>query len=341
MLKENPFLGVIAVDAFALAKDNLIRVDLKQISENPGPFCMSFGFHLRPLIRSIEEFGLINTPIVTRDKEGRVEVVAGYRRILALKRLQKEEVPCRDLSDAGLTSLQLLLFNLHDNLATRSFNEVEKGMILNRLIPHVPKEDIIRHFMPLLDLPSHEPSLDVFLRLEELDHSMKESLVHAGISFQTAKAFVDMDTESRSTLFEWIANMKLNLNQQNQFITYTTDISIKEQKKIAQIFKEKRILELLNDKNINIPQKAKSLLNILKSRRFPSLTRAEEAFHKTVSRLGLPNGISVHHPPFFEGPDYRLEILFRDGDQLKERIDALGRISGLKSLGDPWQEEEV
>ncbi len=341
MLKEKPFLGVIDMDAFALAKENPIRVGLKQISENPGPFCMSFGFDLKPLIRSVEKFGLINTPIVTKEKEGRVEVVAGYRRILALKHLQWEEVPCRDFSDAGLTSLQLLLFNLHDNLATRPFNEVEKGMILNRLIPHVPKEEILSHFMPLLELPSHEPSLEIFLRLEELDYSMKESLVYARISFQTAKAFVDMDTESRSALFEWIASMKLNSNQQSQFIAYAADISIKEQRRIAQIFEEKQILELLNDKNLNIPQKAKSLLNILKCRRFPLLTRSEGAFQKTVSRLGLPEGISVHHPPFFEGPDYRLEILFGDGEQLKEKVDALGKVSGLGSLGDPWQEEEM
>ena len=340
MFKEKPLLGVIAMKTFAWAKDNPVSVDLKLISENPGPFCMSFGFDLKPLIRSIEEFGLINTPIVIRDKEGRVDVVTGYRRILALKHLQREEVPCRDLSDAGLTSLQLLLFNLHDNLATRSFNEVEKGMILNRLIPLAPKEEILRQFMPLLDLPSHKPTLDGFLRLEGLDHSMKEALVHGRVSFQTAKVFLDMDTESRSVLFDWITNMKLNLNQQNQFILYTTDISIKEQKSVPQVFKEEHILNLLNDKNMNTPQKAKALLNILKSMRFPALTRSEEDFEKTVSDLGLPDGTSVQHPPFFEGPDYRLEILFRDGEQLKKRINALGKIDGLESLGDPWEEEE-
>ncbi|NIR16796.1 MAG: ParB N-terminal domain-containing protein, partial [Desulfobacterales bacterium] len=48
---------------------------------------------LKPLIRSIEKFGLINSPIVTKDSEGRMEVVAGYRRILALKHLQWEEIP--------------------------------------------------------------------------------------------------------------------------------------------------------------------------------------------------------------------------------------------------------
>ncbi len=321
--------------------EDSILVALKAISENPGPYCMSFGFDLKPLIRSVETFGLINRPIVTKDREGRVEVVAGYRRILALKHLQWEEIPCRDLSQAGLSSFQLLLLNLYDNLATRQFNQVEKGMILNRLSAHVSRDEILRDFMPLLDLPSHEPTLEVFLRLEGLDQTIKESLVHARISFQTVKALVQLDPESRATLVEWITATRLNTNQQNQLIAYTIDISYRDQKKISELLKEKQISDIFKSKKLNNPQKSKLLLNFLKSRRFPSLTRFEKAFQEKTASLGLPDGISIHHPPFFEDPDYRLEILFKNGEGLREKIDALGKVSALESLGDPWKEDEV
>jgi ParB-like chromosome segregation protein Spo0J len=329
------------MDLLEMTKEDSVFVALKEISENPGPYCMSFGFDLKPLIRSVETFGLINSPIVTKDREGRVEVVAGYRRVLALKHLQWEEIPCRDLSHAGLSSLQLLLLSLYDNLATRQFNEVEKGMILSRLSPHVSRDEILRDFMPLLDLPSHEPTLEVFLRLEELDQSTKESLVHARISFQTVKALVQLDPESRATLLECITATKLNTNQQKQFIAYTIDISSRERKKISKLLKEKELLDIFKSKNLNNPQKAKLLLNFLKSRRFPSLTRFEKAFQEKTASLGLPDGITICHPPFFEDPDYRLEILFKNGEGLREKIDALGKVSGLGSLGDPWKEDEV
>ncbi len=324
-----------------MTKKDFTLVALKAISENPGPYCMSFGFDLKPLIRSVEKFGLINSPIVTRDREGRVEVVAGYRRILALKHLHWEKIPCRDLSQAGLSSLQLLLLNLYDNLATRQFNEVEKGMILNRLSSHVSRDEILRDFMPPLDLPSHEPTLEVFLRLEDLDQTIKESLVHARISFQTVKALVQLDPESRATLVEWITATKLNTNQQNQFIAYATDISHRDQKKISELLKEKEFLDIFKNKKLNNPQKTKLLLNFLKSRRFPSVTRFEKAFQEKTASLGLPNGITIYHPPFFEDPDYRLEIFFKNGEGLKEKIDALGKVSGLESLDDLWKEDEV
>ncbi len=324
-----------------MRKENFLLVALKEISENPGPYCMSFGFDLKPLIRSVETIGLINRPIVTKDREGRVEVVVGYRRMLALKHLQWEEIPCRDLSHAGLSSLQLLLLNLYDNLATRPFNEVEKGMILNRFSPLVPRDEILRDFMPLLGLPSHEPTLEIFLRLKELEQPIKESLVRGRISFQTVKALLPLDPESRATLFDWMTAIRLNTNQQNQFMAYTTEISTREQKKISELLGEKALLDIFNITKLNNPQKARLLLNFLKSRRFPSLTRFEMAFQEKTESLGLPDGITIYHPPFFEGPDYRLEILFKNGERLREKIDALGKVRGLESLGDPWKEDEV
>lgn len=318
-----------------------IRVDLRAISENPGPYCMSFGFDLQPLIRSIQVSGLVNSPIVTMEPDGRVDVVVGYRRILALKQLQWEEVPCRDLSGAGLSPLQLLLFNLHDNLATRKFNEVEKGMILNRLIQHVPREEILRDYMRLLELPSHAPTLEIFLSLKRLDQAMKESLVYARISFQTIKAFMEMTPETRSILFQWMETLRFNSNHQGQFIAYTTDISIREKKKISQLLTEQQFLDLLDNKKLNNPQKIRRLLNILKLRCFPLLSGYEKIFQERVRSMKLPKGTRVYHPPFFEGSDYRFEIPFKSGKQLKKKIDTLKTVTGFESLDDPWPEEEI
>ena len=329
------------MDLHEMTKQDSVPMALKQINQSPGPYCMSFGFDLKPLVRSIEKFSLINSPIVTKDREGRVEVVAGYRRILALNHLQWEEIPCRDLSHLGYSHEELLLLNLHDNLATRPLNAVEKGMVLSRLAPYVSRDQILRDFMPLLDLPCHGPTLEMFWGLEKLEQPIKKSLVNKSISIQTAKAFVHMDPESRTTLFKWIAGVGLNANQQSQFITYIADISIKEQKRISQLFQEKEILDILNNLNTNKPQKAKMLLNFLRSRRFPLLTRNEKRFREKTTGLGLPDGVTISHPPFFEDPDYRLEIFFKNGKTLREKINALDKLEGLASLGDPWKEDEV
>lgn len=322
-----------------ITQNDPVLIDLEDIAENPGPYCMSFGFDLKPLIRSIEKFGLINIPFVAKDREGKVDVVAGYRRIMALRSLKCKRISCRDISDSGFSPLELLLFNLYDNLATRRFNDVEKGMILNRLILHLLREEIMANFMPLLNLPSHESTLDIFLKLEELDHHIRTFFVEKGLSFQAIKAFLDMDIDSRSAIFKWISDIKFNSNQQIKLIEYSENISIKEEKKISDLLGEEQFLWILKDKKLNNPQKSKLVLDLLRSRRFPLLVRSEKAFQKEISRLPLPEGVRLYHSPFFEDPDYRLEMVFRTGNELKEKINSLSRLDGLERIGDPWQED--
>ena len=75
----------------------LRQVALKDIDESPGPYCMSFGFNLDSLIQSIQQIGLVNPPILKSDPDG-LTVVAGYRRVMALKALGVDRTQFRLIS---------------------------------------------------------------------------------------------------------------------------------------------------------------------------------------------------------------------------------------------------
>jgi hypothetical protein len=70
--------------------------------------------------------------------------------------------------------------------------------------------------------------------------------------------------------------------------------------------------------------------------RFPRLADAEKEFNKRIASLNLPKGVRISHPPFFESPTYSMEILFRDGKSLVERIENVQKINRLGELSDPW-----
>jgi len=55
--------------------------------------------------------------------------------------------------------------------------------------------------------------------------------------------------------------------------------------------------------------------------------------------LDLPANVKISHPPFFEDPNYRLEISFENGRKLAETIGKLSRLTGLEGIGDPWEEK--
>jgi len=315
-----------------------ILIDLKEFDEAPGPNCMSFGFGIKTLINSIEAVGLINTPFVTRNREGCLYIVAGYRRIMALKAMKYGRIDCIDLSDSGLSALEMLLFNLYDNITIRRFNEVEKGMILNRLMLYMSKENIEKHYMQLLGI-NNRRELDILMRIEELNETTKKSIADGALSANTIGFIQELDNRSRSVILKWISDLILNFNQQLKYIDYLIDISIKEGKSTADIMDEDRFLRLLKEKDLNTPQKARKMLKVLRTRRFPFLTNSEKEFDKRIKGLRFPDGVSIGHSPFFEGQAYRLEIVFKDGRELKEKIDTLARTEGLNSIRDPWRED--
>ncbi|MFH0844325.1 MAG: ParB/RepB/Spo0J family partition protein [Pseudomonadota bacterium] len=315
-----------------LNRENIFLANVNNIAETPGQFCMSFHFDSMPLIRSIEKFGLMNNPFVTKTKEGRVEPVVGYRRIIALKRLKKEVVHCVDLSNADLSPFDLLLFNLYDNLSMREFNDIEKGMILSRLLRHIPKDEISRDYMPLLKLPSNEETLDLYLDLDQLDHEIRTAIAKKTLSLRAARLLLQLDPESRSSIFLILNNLKFNINNQLQLIDYMFDISNKEGLSISDVIMDEVIQKVILDNKLNNPQKGKKMINHLRQRRYPRLSRFEEGFRQRIESLGLPKDIKISHPPFFESSDYRLEIRFKGSKDLKKILEKLYQKDNLENI---------
>ena len=225
-----------------IATADLHLIDPDRIDDSPGPYCMSFGFEIEPLMRSIKRVGLVNSPLLTEGSKGTMTVISGYRRIQAVKSLKWDNIPCRVLQESEFSPLECLLLNLHENLATRSLNNVEKGMVLSHLNSYLPLTEIMKDYMSLLDLPSHEETFDLFLKVEkELDENIKIYLAQGHISLQVVRMLMNMDPESRLTVFGLVSNLKFNINQQIQLINHIVDISHITKTPVIELLKEQSL----------------------------------------------------------------------------------------------------
>jgi hypothetical protein len=317
-----------------------IRLKSAEIDEAPGPYAMSFGFDLRPLCESIRNIGLLNPPCIGMGEKGEIEVITGYRRLLALKKLGWPEVTCEDLSFVLPSPRERLLFAFYENLASRVFNPVEKALILRRLEPLLDKEDILKRMMPLLSLPAHEGTFRFYAKLAEMNHAFKDAVAGGRISLNTAKSLMDLEPESAESAFQGIINLTLNFNQQTQFIDIMKDLFVIEGKFYSQILEAEPMAAILENKHLNKPQKAKKLLEELRSRRYPRWKAAERRFQENIARLSLPEGARIDHPAYFEAPGYRLEVQFQDGVDLMEKLRRLSQVSGLEEFRDPLDEHD-
>ena len=329
----------MTTDFSAATSSQMVPVD--SIDCSPGPYCMSFGYDLNPLILSIESVGLLNSPILLASENShRMVIIAGYRRIQALKRLRLHSFPCRVFPASALDPLHCLLINLYENLSTRKLNDVEKGMVLVRMGNIVPEKTIIEQYLPVLDLV---PRKDIFLLYTkiagELEEPGKTALAEGRLSLPAAKMLLDLDKTARDEILRFFSNLMLNMNQQRQLIDFIMDISIIENRSVPNLLVDPSIREMETDVRMNAPQKAKAVMKWFRKRRLPSVVEAERGFKKSVSELRLPDGVRIVAPPFFEGPDYRMEISFKNGLQLAKVLKDLSTIKRLVDIGNPQEKE--
>lgn len=316
-----------------------IWIDLDEMAEGPGPYTMSYGFNLDVLCESIRKVGLLNPPLVARNEKGSFDIVAGYRRILALKFQGEPKVLCKEVTSVLPSPLERFLVNFYENVATRKFNDIEKAMILERLRGYVQKEEILASFMPLLSLPSHEGTLEFYLKLVNLEESVQNAITQEEMSMKAAKALLELDRGSQQVLFRWIGVLKFNFNQQMKFLEHIRDIGMREHMTIPEVLCEASLLKILENSRLNNPQKAKAILDTLRIRRHPRLSMAQQMVENKISSISLPSGAAIHYDPYFEDPNYRLEISFKDGKDLRKSISLLHSLDGLEAIPEPWTDQ--
>ena len=313
-----------------------LQVEISDIDLNPGPFCMSFNFDLGPLKSSIEGFGILNPPYLLSNSDDSFRVVAGYRRLLALRELCWPDTACQILPD-DFPPLEALLLNLHDNLVHRHLNGVEKGMVLNRLTRFLPKEEIVTHFMPILGIPSNRQRLEQFLGLEELEKPIRVSVATERVSLRVAGLMRNLDGDDRLKINDLFTTLRWSFNQQWELVQWLLEIVSREGRSIKELIEDSGATEVLSSERMSNPQKLKAIVRIFRERRYPSVVKAETKFRKGVSQLSLPEGVRVTPPPFFEGEDYRLEIVFSGGRELRKKLDDLSGLAGLEGINDFWK----
>jgi len=146
-----------------LPGDMVRRVGLEQVIPSPLQPRKEFqAEHLRELMESIREHGIIQ-PLIVRQVNGKLELIAGERRWRASRELGLAQVPVivREASDRDVLEMALI-----ENIQRENLNAIEEAHAYERLSKDfsMRQEDIaqrvgknratVANAMRLLDLPS-------------------------------------------------------------------------------------------------------------------------------------------------------------------------------------------
>ncbi len=309
------------------------KIPIEGIDLSDETFSVNFKPDLRRLRSSIEAQGLIQ-PVLLRERGDRYQIVCGFRRISVFRELGHPEIEARVFKEKEMENLGLFSISLHENLTTRGFNTVEKGMALDKLV-HLFQMDralVIKHFLPLVSLEQNEKILKTYLSLAGMEDEVKSYVLKEEVSRSNIRMLSDFSSQDRMALLPLFSSLKLGENRLREMLTLIEEISRRDQTSIRDIVQRPEIQAILSQKELTPSQKTERVKKALIDLRYPGMRQMEKGFEKKRKDLNLPPHVSLHHQPFFEGGGLRVEFEFETMEEFRSILSSLSVLPEKKEF---------
>ncbi len=309
------------------------EIPLKQIDITDETFSVNFMPDLQRLRSSLQTVGLIQ-PVLLKRRERDYQIVSGFRRVWVWQELERDSISAMVFGGQEKNDLEFFLLSLEENLTTRRFNMVEKAMALQKLhrLFQVDSLEIIKTYLPLFSLEPHEKILNTFLALAEMEEEVKTYILREEVSRFNIRLFGKMGSEDRLTLIPILSHLKLGESRLREMLTLLLEISQRDGQRIKDILRRSDLQSILSQKELTPPQRTERVKKFLFCLRNPRMSEKEEAFKKKVASFHLPEGISIHPPPFFEGRGMKLAFQFRTTEEYRAVVDFLSKLGGKEEF---------
>jgi len=303
-------------------------IDLHKIELKDERFRISYFVSHQDLIESIRTASLINPPVLSFRRE-RPVIVSGWRRVLACKKLSFKSIPV--FISGEMDDLKAFELTVYENLSIRKYSIVEKAEVLKKIkgFGAVEKE-IVRKYLPLLDIPPLIKYLDPYLKIAEFELELKKLIHSRNTDFNVLKLLAEFSPPERTLLLPYI--LPLGKNKQRTLVTTIYELSRKEEMSVADILSLPDVGKISEDEKLSPLQKAERLCFLLEAKRNPVLNSWNNAFDKVLKELNISSGIVVTPSAFFEKEDISLNFSFKNREEFLNKLSKLRKIADRKAF---------
>jgi ParB-like chromosome segregation protein Spo0J len=285
------------------------------------------------LLAAIQEVGLLAPPWLRPRADGKWQAVAGLKRLLAAARLGWEQVPARTLPATAPDS-HCLLVALYDNAFTRGFNLGEQATLAVRLLAYWDPPTVAARFLPYLGLPPSPAFLSRLQALATLEPQFLQLAAQGRLALTPGAALSGWTPEDRAAAWPFLEQLWLSQSKQEQFIEEVSQLARREESSPGAILGRRELQEILWDPSLNPQEQTAAVRRRLEQWVYPRWAAARAAFKAALGRLGLGHHprLLLKPPPAFEGPDFHLEIRFRDAPELQELLQEITRLAAREEF---------
>ncbi len=313
---------------------DLMQVSLKNIdlsSEDHDRYLFNCRQDSNALISSIKDVGLINPVILKKnqDADGVYIIVCGYQRIKACQKLGQVSIEAKVIN--GLNDEEIMLLALHDNLSSRGFNEIEKAIVLKKFLEIGYSYDrLMSEITPLLGVPPNKNIIDKYIDILTLDTEIKKSVTDDELEPEKAFLLITLDGVERDIVWRVLfRESSTNVNEAKETIRNLLDLKQIKNKEIVELLSSKEISLIISDKKSNKRQRGERICRLIKTMRYPVISKKEDEFDRSCRELGLDNDVRINHSRYFEGDEIRITIKASNEEKLRMSIEKL--LSNIKN----------
>jgi ParB/RepB/Spo0J family partition protein len=307
-----------------------LNLSINEIFLKDERFRISYYFDLEKLVASIREIGLLNPPLVTR-RNGRFILVSGWKRVMACLNLSLSPIPVLVVQGKG--ELETFLIAFYENLATGEFSLVEKAEIMARLKKFSEDEKkIVRHYLPLLDIPPTLSHLDSYLAFSQFEPELKKFIHEKNLPFSLAELFSEFSTSERKRLLPLVS--PLSQNKMTEFLESLKEISRRDELPVRKILASKEVKDMLGSRRLSLLQKADRIRLVLKKKRYPNLSSWEESFDSLRKKMRWPREITLSPTPYFEEKRLSVDFNFENQEEFKANLLKLEELASKREFSE-------
>ena len=139
--------------------------------------------------------------------------ISAYKCLDLIRLLKKKEVPARIL-DSTTSDESMLGLNLSENQVHSHYSDIEKGLVLSKLLAtKVPENRILEKYMPMLGLERSKKLLDDYPNASQLTPGLQTLLHEMNVPLRTFSVFFSWDSESTKAAENFFSVLRPGVNK--------------------------------------------------------------------------------------------------------------------------------
>ncbi|RJP77853.1 MAG: hypothetical protein C4522_14230 [Desulfobacteraceae bacterium] len=298
---------------------NFEEVEIQRINTEDTFYKITTCNEIDGISDSVRDIGIINPPVLVNEKD-RFTIVSGFRRIKAAIKNGFLRIPVKTISSAK-ESIECAKIAISDNSFQRNLNQIEQARAIHLLTCFYRSPEEISDIAAGLGLPANPSIIQKLITISRTDKHIQDYILSETLSMTTALLIDKLHEKHKLPMARFIHSLNVGLNNQREVLILLTEISKRENKDLLELLAEKSIADIINEPNREVRQKAAQIRKLLRKRRFPELTKAEDTFSDCVKKLKLDQSLKLLPPKDFEGTTYLFQISFNSyEDLLRQQI---------------------